>query len=84
LKEKNQKLENRTSTQSVSKSKIIEASEKESEVTMTTFNDKTNKNDKKKPTASQKPFMVNVELNVSKFHLRGVKKTNQTLTILVF
>jgi hypothetical protein len=73
LKEKNQKLENRTSTQSVSKSKIIEASEKESEVTMLTFNDKTNKNDKKKPTASQKRVTVNEELNVSKFHLRGVK-----------
>ncbi len=84
MKEKNQKLENQTSTQRVSKSEIIEASEKESEETMTTFNDKTNKNDKKKPTASQKPVTVNEELKVSKYHLRGVKKTNQTLTILVF
>ncbi len=40
---------------------------------MLTFNDKTNKNDKKKPTASQKRVTVNEELNVSKFHLRGVK-----------
>jgi hypothetical protein len=73
LKEKNLNLENRTSTLSVSKSKIIEASEKESEETMTTFNDKTNKNDKKKPTASQKSVTVNEEFKVSKYHLRGVK-----------